>query len=293
MTTTCKDQVAGKILSEDQLAQYERDGYVLVKGAADPAMLKLARTVLERWVDETVDSWVAKGLLLDPMREIDFEHRLLKAWVAAGKPAYQRSPRRDLVSPELYQFFSHPRLLDLAEDVLGTPEIYGHSIFNARPKAPDQKWTDTPWHQDAQYFRDCADIHLVTVWIPLQRVTEKNSCLQVARGLHRGVLHEGHLDEVSGFIGLAPELQKTLEGLSIEMEAGDALCFPQKTPHHALPNLSDAVRWSMDFRYGATPQATTKALHLGFVARSRANPASVETYEQWLAKWQSIPKGSY
>jgi hypothetical protein len=122
-----------KVLTPAQLVQYDRDGYLQVKGAARPATLALARNILARWVDELIDGWVAKGLLPDP---------------------------------------------------LGTPEILRHGVFNARPKAPDQKWTDTPWHQDAQDHRDAAHLRVVSFWIPLQRVTELNSCLQIAPGLH-------------------------------------------------------------------------------------------------------------
>lgn len=283
----------GRVLSDDQRQQYNRDGYLLARGAAGPQVLALARQVLERWVDDTIGIWMTQGLLKDPMREVDFAHRLVKAWEAAGRPRYSRSPRRDLVSPEMFRFLSHPDLLDLAEDLLGTTEIFVHGVFNARPKAPDQKWTDTPWHQDAQYFRDAEHVHVPTLWLPLQRVTEKNSCLQMAAGRHRGELHEGYNNPESGFLGMTPAAQATLKGISIEMDPGDVLCFTQKTPHRALPNLSDAVRWSMDVRYEATPTATASGQKLGFVARSRVNPESVTTYEQWAKKWENIPRGSY
>ena len=280
-------------LSQQQLRQYRSDGYLLAREKAGSEVLALARTILERWVDQTIESWVRKGLLESPYTELDFEHRLIKAWEEAGRPRYSRSPRRDLVGPVMYRFLAHPDLLDLAEDLLGTSEIYLHGIFNARPKLPDQKWTDTPWHQDAQYFRDAENVHVVTLWIPLQRVTERNSCLQVAPGLHRGALHDNYEDQETGFIGLAPKAQAALKGISIEMNPGDVLCFTQKTPHRTLPNLSGAVRWSLDLRYEATPTVTESGRKQGFVARSRVNPQSVETCEQWLRKWENIPTGSY
>lgn len=280
-------------LTHEQLEQYDRDGYVLARGAAGPEVLHLARQVLERWVNDLVAAWMEQGLLKDPLSEVDFEHRLVQIWEAAGRPRYSRSPRRDLVSEEMFQFLTHPDLLDLAEDLLGTGEILSHSIFNGRPKAPDQKWTDTPWHQDAQYFRDAENVHVPTFWIPLQAVTEKNSCLQVAAGLHRGVLHEGYTDPETDFLGMTPEARRALQGISIEMQPGDVLCMTQKTPHRALANRSDAVRWSMDVRYEATPAATESGRKEGFVARSRANPPSLMPCEEWLKQWNSIVHGGY
>ena len=280
-------------LTETQLEHYNRDGYVLARGVAGPEVLDLARQVLERWVNDLITVWVEEGLLKDPLADVDFEHRLVEAWEAAGRPLYIRSPRRDLVSVEMFQFLTHPDLLDLAEDLLGTGEILSHSVFNARPKAPDQKWTDTPWHQDAQYFRDAESVHVPTFWIPLQAVNEKNSCLQVAAGLHRGVLHEGFTDPETEFLGMSPEARRALKGISIEMQPGDVLCFTQKTPHRALSNRTDAVRWSMDVRYEATPSATATGKDHGFVARSRDNPSSALAYEEWLKLWDNIPRGNY
>jgi len=193
----------------------------------------------------------------------------------------------------MYNFFMHPALLGLAADLLETREVSVHGIFNTRPKLPDQKWTDTPWHQDAQYYRDAENVHVLSMWMPLQRTTEFNSCLQVAPGFFTDSLREGEVDEVSDFLGLTKEDTKLLKGISIEMEPGDVLCFTQLMPHRALPNHSDAVRWSMDVRYEATPTATESGKIVGFIANSEENPSSVESYDQWLVKWDGMPKGSY
>jgi ectoine hydroxylase-related dioxygenase (phytanoyl-CoA dioxygenase family) len=84
-----------------------------------------------------------------------------------------------------------------------------------------------------------------------------------------------------------------LHGISVEMDPGDVLCFPQKTPHRALPNMSDTVRWSMDIRFEATEGASAIGRKQGFVARSNEHPERIPTYEQWLAQWDGIPVGSY
>ena len=217
----------------------------------------------------------------------------MQLWHDAGRPKYSRSPRRDLVSPEMYRILVHPVLLDVAEDLLGTPELSVHGIFNARPKLPDQIWTRTPWHQDAQYYRDAADGHVVSLWYPLQAVSERNSCLQVAPRMHRGPLYDGHRDEETGFLGLSPQDRQGLDGVSVEMERGDLLCFTQQTPHRALPNRSDAVRWSLDVRYEATDHATESGRDKGFVARSPRAPATILPCAEWLQRWTEQPKGSY
>lgn len=282
----------GIVLSEDQVAQYGDRGWLLVRGGVSADVLALARRQLELWTDRTIRSWAAKGLLTDAFKNLPFEKRLVTAWRAAGRPRYNRSPRHDIVSRDIFAFIAHPQLLDIAQDLLGTAEISVNGVFNSRPKLPDQLWTDTPWHQDAQYYREAAETHIVSMWMPLVRVTEHNSCLQVAERMQDGRLFENFEDE-TGFIGLTIEDRANLQGISVEMNPGDVLCFPQKTPHRALPNMSDSVRWSMDIRFEATDGASAMGRRQGFIARSPSHPERIPTYEQWLTQWEGIPEGGW
>ncbi|UVI28897.1 phytanoyl-CoA dioxygenase family protein [Paenibacillus spongiae] len=282
-----------RILSISDVNFYRSHHYLHAKQVIPQHLLDLGRSIISRWVDELINEWAEKGLIDDKLPDLDFQHRLVTLWNAAGRPKYMRSPRRDIVGPDMYSFLANPRLLDLAADLLGTDELSAHGIFNCRLKLPDQKWTDTPWHQDAQYYRDAENVHVVSIWIPLQKVTEHNSCLQVGPDLFTDTLLSGHDDEETGFLGLSKEDAGRLRPISVEMDPGDALCFTQLLPHRALPNRSDAVRWSMDIRYEATPNATLSGKAQGFVARSPIAPDSVEKYHQWERKWGNIPRGSY
>ena len=122
-------------------------------------------------------------------------------------------------------------------------------------------------------------------------MTEENSCLQVVPGAFG--LFPSH-DHETGFLAVAPELDSNLQGVSIEMEPGDALIFDQLTLHRALPNRSDRVRWSIDIRFERTEFATPRGAAQGAIARSVRDPQSVTSYETWeRKKWDSIPEGAY
>ncbi|MDE2748376.1 MAG: phytanoyl-CoA dioxygenase family protein [Chloroflexota bacterium] len=289
-----------KILTEDQIAFYHDKGWLKVENVIPPRSIELGRKVCADWVDRTVQAWVDQGLLDDGLAHLDLEHRLTDAWNEAGKPMYQRSPRRQIVSPELFEFMSEPHVIDIAEDLLGSPEVFMHGVFNLRPKLPDQRWTRTPWHQDSQYYPSIAQVHTLSIWMPLMRVTAENSCLQVAEGYHRGDMYAITEDEETGFLGISKEERAALPGIPIEMEAGDALCFTQLTPHAALPNKSDAVRWSIDLRYQSIADAFIDEYNVeiggrdkGFIARSEADPASVATWESWERQWEGDPYSAY
>jgi phytanoyl-CoA hydroxylase len=282
-----------RVLDEEQMAFYREEGYVCARGAVSEDALVVMQRILDAWCEGQIGEWVEQGLLGDGRADLDFAHRFARLWQEADKPAYMRSPRRDLVGPDMYALLAHPALLDLAQDLLGTDEISVHGIFNARPKLPDQRWTDTPWHQDAQYYRDAEDVHVLSLWIPLQAVDENNSCLQVSPRLHQSGLYADYQDEETGFKGISKEERAQLPAVSIPMKKGDALCFTQTTPHRALGNRSDSVRWSMDLRYEATATATASGKQYGFVARSGINPSAVVSCEEWLAQWDGVAARTY
>jgi len=276
------------VLNEEQLAFYRTHGYLHVPGAVPAHVLEQARGVMSRWVDQTVAQWQEKGLIQDLKPELDLWHRLLVLWSDAGKPRYPRSPRKEIVEAATHAILSDPALLDVAEDLLGSGEITVHGVFNARPKLPDQHWTNTPWHQDAQYNGISPHQHVPTFWFPLQDVDESLSCLGVLPDYNNNQLFQPYEDE-TGFIGISPEDRKNFKGVPIPMKAGDLLCFTSLTPHHAYPNLSDRVRWSLDVRYQQTDTVDPEAANANqrFVARSRSGKYKPESFEEWFAKgWQ-------
>ena len=175
--------------------------------------------------------------------------------------------------------------------------MMSHPVFNSRPKLPAQIWTDTPWHQDAQYYSDAKDVShpVVSMWIPLQPAREATgTCMQLAGGWQAGSsgappLYEGWSDPETGFLGIEPAVQATLTAVSAEMDPGDLLCFHQLVPHRALPNTSGEVRWALDVRYEAAAGATEMSAAEGWVARG----PQVLSREDWLAKWDDMPAGSY
>ena len=280
------------VLSEDQVEFYRGNDYLHAQGVLPGDLLQLGRKILARWADDQIAKWFEEGRLTETLHTIDFEHRLVQAWNQAGRPRDYGSPRRDLLSPYMYEFVTHPSLLDVASDLLGTEEVSVHGIFNARPKLPDQSWSTTPWHQDGQYYRDSAGAEVISMWIPMQPVNKHSSCLQVAPGTFGRELREAVMDDVYRNIGLSEADYESLQPITVEMETGDVLCFNQFVPHRALPNTSDAVRWSLDVRYEPTDRATETGKKQGFRARSR-DPRNVVNYRQWLRQWEGIPPGAY
>ena len=96
---------AGTTVTTEQLDFYHRESYLHLRGVLPSDLLSLTEYVLSRWVDETVAQWLGEGRIVDRRQDLDFGRRLVQVWHDAGRPKYSRSPRRDLVSPEMYRNF--------------------------------------------------------------------------------------------------------------------------------------------------------------------------------------------
>jgi phytanoyl-CoA hydroxylase len=266
---------------------YRKHGWYLAKQVLPPDLLNCCQYVLEEWTESMAQKWLQEGRITDPLSGLDFRHRFNALWVAAGKPVYPRSPRKPLVQIcplEMYTILRHPTLVDLAELLLGTEDLIAHSVWNSRPKTPDAAFTDTPWHQDGQYFRNQAHLHIMTMWFPLHDVDADSSCLAVAPDFDRAVVYENFEYPENGFIGIRREEAAALPELPVPMQRGDVLLFPQLTPHKAMSNNSGLMRWSMDMRYVSTRKAMPPALDQGLIVRSDGE-YELTGYEEWRSKW--------
>jgi len=284
------------MIDDADLALYRTRGYLYLRDVLPQDLLDRGRRLIEPWVDFQIDAWREQGLIDRDFREFDFSHRLLEGWRAAGRPQFRRRPNRFLINADMYAFLRQRPLLDIAADVIGTTELSVHGIFNARPQLPGAPWTDTPWHQDSQYWlldygAPEPDIerqtHVMTMWVPLQAVDATSGALSVMSRLDTGdrlFAPEDYDYEQTGFFGLAPEDVARYPHVCEAMVPGDALVFDQRTPHGAEPNRAERIRWSIDVRYEATATATVVGRKYGFVVQSRKDPASETPLADWLAK---------
>jgi phytanoyl-CoA hydroxylase len=288
-------------LSEVDRAHYREHGFVVLRSIVPPELLARAQTLIEPWVEATVAAWRADGLIAEDFENRDFWHRFLDAWNAAGRPHFRRSPNRFLINAGMYDFMRSQPFLQIAEALIGTPDLSLHGIFNARPQLPRHEATMTPWHQDSQYWDldyggKESDVerktHVVTMWMPLQDVDESTGALQVIsrQDTRDAVFAPDPLDfERTGFLRILPAEVVRHTILPLPMSRGDILLFNQRTPHSAAANLADRVRWSVDIRFEATAGATVIGRKYGFVAQSRTDPATETSLDEWLKKCPASP----
>lgn len=155
--------------------------------------------------------------------------------VAANDRDYVFFARMDLYDPFFEKLRHHPKLGELAAQLLGTDVEAQHVQFlNVVPEVCKA----TPPHQDAPIFA-IEPSHAVTFWIPLCDVDEQNACLCYVAGSQ----WQGHLPHAeSGPRRLAEHEQWRDKGTAVPASPGDVLAHHCFTIHYSADNLSGKQR---------------------------------------------------
>ena len=275
--------------------RFDTDGYAVLRGLLPPAVLQGVRADLEAWVEGQAQELREAGAAGDAHADAPFEVRLARLFAGRMERA-PKSLRRELHWAGMFGLFFHAPLLDVVERLLGTPEIRLYPNYTVRPKFPEDPATEVLWHQDAgytasgQHGRDEAAgevtveaLRMVNVWAPLVPARRANGCMQFVPGTHRVGLarHERreHYLEIA-----AQDLARHGAGaVDMECDPGDVIVFSNMLYHRGLPNATDTIRWSCDWRYQDAAQSTMRA-ERGHLARSAAHPDDVvASAAQWTA----------
>lgn len=279
---------------------YERDGYLVVPGALDEAVLEAMRALVEGQVDDYARELQRRGKVTDLKRGLPFARRL--AVLLDGTGITLRKWNSFLFCREVYDIVTSPRLVKALTAVLG-PEVRFHGDYQLTPKLPGSELQAFPWHQDTLYYgRPSQHLHIVTVWLPLVEASEENGCLQLLPGSHRWGLLEG----VRGAdMNVHPVEDVAARGtpVAVPMSPGDVILMSNLTFHASHVNRTGEVRWSMDLGFSATPgdepvapevrasrDFIDKALRIGDrtpLQVASADPSRVESFADWERRHRS------
>ncbi len=158
---------------------------------------------------------------------------------------YLNPYRLILKLPTFQSFPHHPRLIDVAERILGG-KVFVHPRKIGRVVFPQYTKTTTPPHQDYFYIRGASATY--SAWIPIGDCPVTLGGLAVLRGSHK----QGFLPHVPmmGTGGHGIELPEDTVWDTTDYEMGDVLFFHSHTIHKAMPNLTEnRLRISVDNRY--------------------------------------------
>ena len=269
---------------------YAENGYVLAPGLLTNADLDPVRQAIADAVDTIANQLYASGQIEQRYADAPLSRRL--AYVYQHVANKSMGWNREVFSKAVYDLVTHPHLLALAETLLG-PEVTVNGDYWVRTKLPGERLTTLPWHQDSGYYgAQTEPEHILSIWVPLVDVDEHNGCMQFIPGSHRwGLLPTARDDDRHNIPTEDIESRGRIE--TLRMQVGDVVAFHNLTFHRSLMNSSDDIRWSIDLRYSPTGTPTewlSKMGLFGFVARSQAQPETVEPWETWHARRTQFQK---
>jgi phytanoyl-CoA hydroxylase len=229
--------------SSSELDAFHRDGYVIVRGMADAALIERMRTVAERGLHEEIGPVEYEADLHypgAPASTSDVGGRTIRR--------LKQAHSRDYVFTE---WLLQPKLLGRLRQLLGPDIVCPLAHHNCiMTKHPDFS-SDTGWHQDIRYWA-FARPDLVSAWLALVPETEQNGCLQVIPGSHRWTIRPDQLDAAAFFRDDLPENQALIAGrIFVELQPGDVLFFHALTLHAASRNHTRETKFSVVFTFRA------------------------------------------
>ena len=251
-------------------ADWERDGFVILRGFAEPATL----AAMEARIVELVRTADRGGSIGDAYVQPEL------ALGSEGPPEARCSKvfrvHRD--EPVFRTFAEHPPLLDRIEGLLGPDlDCFLSQFIFKRPGALGQ-----PWHQDAFYFPFDRGPQ-IGVWLAITEATPDNGPLWVLPGSHREPVHRVEADrrEHANF-GYVEITDHDMTGAEpVLMEPGDLLLFHSHLMHRSTDNASEIGRAAMVYHYAEA----------GTVDRSREKFGFVPPNVDWMPVRRGTPPG--
>lgn len=214
------------ILTADERAAFDRDGYVIKRQVFDAEETGLLRSAME--TDPAIRSHVYDRL------DSQGASTKMVLWNHPGDSVYGLAARS-------------ARIVDTMEDLLGGEVYHYHSKLTAKEPFDSGAWE---WHQDYGYWyhNGCMFPLMASAMIALDRTTPENGCLQVLKGSHlMGRIEHGLLEgaQVGADLTRVAEAEKRLPLVHVVMEPGDVLFFHCNTLHRSDQNRSANRRWTM------------------------------------------------
>ncbi|MBK0378849.1 phytanoyl-CoA dioxygenase family protein [Mucilaginibacter segetis] len=220
--------MASVTLSEQQMNDYNRDGYLVVKNFCNDVEIdKLYSTAVN-------DDAMRKNAL--DLNDQSGKKTRLSLWFTPGDDVFGYLTRSQRMIKPVGQLLGE-----------GSPVCHFHSKLMQKEPKVGGAWE---WHQDYGYWYKNQFMfpdQLMSVMVALTPANKANGCLQVIKGSHKlGRVNHGFSGEqVGADMVMVNNALKTMELIYCELNAGDALFFHSNLLHRSEANLSDHPRWSV------------------------------------------------
>jgi ectoine hydroxylase-related dioxygenase (phytanoyl-CoA dioxygenase family) len=215
-------------LTPQQIADYHRDGYLIVKRF-------LSREEIDKLYAIATGDESLRSHAFD-LNDQTGKKTKLTLWYNPGDDPFGLLTRSD-------------RMVGAANWLLDGDSSVCHFHSKLMQKEPrvGGAWE---WHQDYGYWYKNEFLfpeQMISIMTAITSANKANGCLQVIGGSHKlGRIEHGFAGEQVGasqhYVDLALNIMPLVY---VELEPGDALFFHPNLLHRSAANLSDKARWSL------------------------------------------------
>jgi hypothetical protein len=259
---------------------FDREGILIVKHLLPAQVVDTVREFLRRALAEVDQALRRYGLAID---DGDAAARL--ATLMESSPA-------ELTERDRHLFLGHfpldvrlgeplraiPRFLNahpLLFELLAARKLYAHMPPTARYVLPHCSLARVPLHQDVSYNRHMGEF--CVVWVPLVPIDFACGGMAAYARTHNApeMVAERQRAASDGWLPpIEAGLPKGAERVVLApLEPGDIVVLGQRTMHESMPNDSDRLRLSCDFRFFGERSHSSKH-YLDIAADTVVAPAS-------------------
>lgn len=272
-------------LTQDQIDQFWRDGFLTVEDAVTDTELVSLRETFDGWVGESRNHTDDYGETLDGRARFDLE-----PGHSTDRPALRRIQSPEEVSDTYASVMRSARMVDYVADLIGPSLRFHHGKVNS--KLPGAA-TKVKFHQDFT-FQPMSNDDMITALLFVDDVTLENGPLEVVPGTHKGPLYSlWHNGKFTGAVAddVVEEHQDNI--VKCTGKAGSVCLMHASLLHGSAPNLSDMPRTLYIATYYSedavelSPNALPSTLTHSLVRGSESGRVRCSAYEMEIPE---VPK---
>jgi phytanoyl-CoA hydroxylase len=222
------------LLTENQKAQFWRDGVLVVENAVTAEELTALRAVFAEWVAESRRHDADYGQTMDGRPRFD-----LQPGHSAEVPGLRRIQSPEEVSKVYANVMRNAATVDICAELIGPSIRFHHGKVNS--KLPGTA-TKVNFHQDFP-FEPMTNDDMITCLLFIDDVTLENGPLEVVPGTHKGPLYSHwHNGVFTGSVSEEVFAEHEDSIVRCTGKAGSVCLMHASLLHGSAPNLSDEPR---------------------------------------------------
>ena len=230
-------------LSDEQVSQFEQDGFLVVDRIIDPAQVERVLEAMNRVYSGSYNRDIRPQAVRNEIKPLGTDKSVKRVLNAR------------LLDAELWDIATNRVLGEAAARLLKTPAV---SVVEDQLLDKPVQSVPVNLHQDYSYWRFSTSTNMLTCWIALSDMTPEMGPVEIARGSHRWgfaarpreLIHGSNEEYLGAAQGDMPEGAQ-FDFVPAVVPAGGGVFFHGLTFHGSRGNSTDRVRRAISLHWAS------------------------------------------